>query len=163
MNPDVIASLITGLLLLVGLAGIVFPVLPGGGTIIVGLLVWAVVVGGPVGWTVFAVGGALCLAGMIATYVLTGRVLRREQIPNHSVLVGMLCGVVGMFLIPVVGLPIGFAAGLFLVEFLRVQDAGTALRTSWEAVKASARGILVEFGCACLAVVTFAVGMLVHF
>lgn len=163
MNPDVIVSIVTGLLVLIGLAGIVVPILPGSITIIVGLLLWAVVVGNPVGWIVFVVGTLFCAAGMVGTYVLTGRVLKRESIPNRSVLVGLVCGVVGMFLIPVVGLAIGFAAGLFLAEYLRVRAPREALRTSWEAVKASARGILLEFFLAALAVITWAVGLVVHF
>lgn len=163
MNTDVVVSVVTGILVLIGLAGIVVPILPGSITIIVGLLVWAFFVGGPVGWVVFAVGTLLCLTGMLGTYVLTGRVLKREKVPNRSVVVGLVVGVVGMFLVPVVGLPLGFALGLFAAEYLRVGEVPGALKSSWAAIKAAARGILLEFGLSGLAVVAWLIGLSVRF
>lgn len=163
MNIDVVVSVITGILVLIGLAGIVVPILPGSITIIVGLLVWAIFIGWPLGWVVFVIGAALCLAGMVGTYVLTGRVLKREKIPNRSIVIGLVVGVVGMFLVPVVGLPLGFALGLFAAEYLRVGEVPGALKSSWEAIKAAARGILLEFGLSGLAVVTWLVGLSIRF
>jgi len=163
VTADIIASVVAGLLLAVGVIGIIIPVLPGSFLVIVGLLVWAIVIGGPVGWVVFCIGAALCVAGMTATYVLTGRTMRRERIPNRSVVLGIVCGVVGMFVLPALGLPVGFAAGLFGSEYARVRDAREALRTSVEALKATGLGILVEFGCASAAVITWIVGMFVRF
>lgn len=159
LSADLIVTLVSALLLLVGLIGIIVPILPGSITIIIGLLIWALVIGGPIGWTVFAVGAACCLAGMTVTYVLTGRVMRRESIPNRSVLIGLICGVVGMFVLPALGLPIGFILGLFLSELARVRNARTAVKTSWQALKATGLGMLIEFGLACAAVIVFAVGV----
>lgn len=158
-----IVSVIAGLLLVVGVAGIVVPVLPGSITILVGLLVWAIGVGGVTGWTVFAIAGALVVAGMVATLVLTGRTMRREKIPNRSVLVGGVAGIIGMFVLPGFGLLIGFVLGLFLVELARVRGPKTALRTSWEALKATGLGLLVELCCATLAVTVWVIGLIVHF
>ena len=158
-----IVSIITGLLLIVGVVGIVVPVLPGSITILGGLLLWAIVVGGPTGWVVFAVGGLLLLAGMAATYVLTGRTLKRHRIPNRSVIIGLVAGIVGMFLLPGFGLLIGFVVGLFVAEYLRVRDVQVALRTSWQAIKATGFGMLVELTCATLAVTTWVIGLFVHF
>lgn len=163
MNPDVIASIVTGVLCLIGIIGIIVPVLPGSITVIAGLLVWAIVVGGPVGWTVFGIGTGFCLAGMVATYFITGRVLRREKIPNRSIVIGLICGVVGMFVIPVVGLLVGFVAGLFASEYARLRDPRTAWSASWQAIKATGAGLLVEFGCAAAAIATWTVGLIVHF
>ena len=43
---DIVASVIAGLLLVVGALGPIFPMLPGSVTVIVGLLLWALVIGG---------------------------------------------------------------------------------------------------------------------
>lgn len=163
MSGDVVTTMVAGLLVLVGLVGVVVPVLPGSLTVIGGLLLWASVIGGPLGWVTFVVGTLFCLAGMVATYVLTGHAVKREGIPQRSVLVGLLAGIVGMFVVPVLGLPIGFAAGLLLAEYARVRDPGTALRTSGQALKATGLGLLVEFGCACAASITWLVGVGLHF
>ncbi|OYO21897.1 hypothetical protein CGZ93_08115 [Enemella dayhoffiae] len=163
MNADVIASIVTGVLVLIGIIGIIVPVLPGTITVIAGLLVWAIVVGGQVGWTVFAIGAAFCLVGMVSTYLLTGRVLKREKIPNRSIVIGLFCGVIGIFVIPVVGLLVGFVGGLFASEYQRMGDAGKAWRTSWQAIKATGAGVLVEFFCAAAAIITWVVGLFLHF
>lgn len=163
MSADILATAIAGLLIIVGLVGIVVPVLPGSITVIAGLLLWAVVIGGTVGWTTFAIGTLFCLVGMAATYVLTGRTLRRASIPNRSVVIGLVAGVVGMFVIPVIGLVVGFAAGLFLSELARVREPKVALRTSGQALKATGIGLLVEFGCACAAAITWMIGATIHF
>jgi uncharacterized protein YqgC (DUF456 family) len=64
-----------------------------------------------------------------------------------------------MFVIPVVGLFVGFAAGLLLSELLRTRNFGTATATSWAALKATGLGMLVEFVLACLAASTWVIGL----
>ena len=72
---------------------------------------------------------------------------------------GLVFGVVGMFIIPVVGLFVGFAAGLLLSELHRTRDFGTAVASSWAALKATGLGMIVEFGLACLAGSTWVIGL----
>lgn len=163
MNGEIAASVITGLLLAIGATGIILPVLPGSITIIIGLLIWAIVIGGSIGWTTFAIGTLLCLLGMTATYVLTGRRLKRHRIPNRSIIVAAVAAIIGIFVIPGFGLIIGFVAGLFLSELHRTRDARTAVFTSWEALKATGLGLLVEFGLGSLAILTWIVGLVMHF
>jgi uncharacterized membrane protein (DUF4010 family) len=59
----------------------------------------------------------------------------------------------------VVGLFVGFAAGLLLSELHRTRDVRTALTTSWAALKATGLGMLAEFGLACLAASTWVIGV----
>lgn len=159
-----IASGIALVLLLVGAAGVVLPVLPGSLLIIVTLLVWAVLLSGPAAWTAAVVGVVLAGVGWSASTVLTGRALHREQIPRGPVLVAVLAALVGMVLLPPLGLFIGFAVGLFAAEYLRRdrdwQAAGSA---SLRALHAMGIGILVEFCLAGVAVSCFVIGLLVHF
>ena len=68
-----------------------------------------------------------------------------------------------MFVIPVVGLLIGFVLGLLLSETVRNRNLTTALETSWIAAKAMGLGMLVEFSCALLASLTFIVGAIIFF
>lgn len=161
-SGQVVATVIVALVLLVGLIGVVVPVLPGSVLIVVGLLIWAITLGTTTGWVVFAVGTVLAAAGMSASWVLTGRRLKARRIPNRSIVIGLVAAVVGAFLIPVLGLLIGFVAGLLVSEFARQRDLRAALSTSWAAVKATGIGILVEFACGCLAVSTFAIGVWVQ-
>lgn len=160
MNAEIIVTILCGLAILVGVAGTIVPVLPGSILIGLSLLAWAIWGGaGAGGWVVFGVGLAFVLAGMAASAVLTGRKLKEHSIPNRSVLAGLALGVVGMFVIPVVGLLVGFAVGLLASEVVRTRDVSKALTSSAAALKATGLGILVEFGLACLAASTWVVGV----
>ena len=68
-----------------------------------------------------------------------------------------------MVVIPVVGLFVGFAAGLFGAEWARRRDVRAALSSSLGALKAMGLGMLIEFACACLAASMVTLGALVHF
>ncbi|WP_457973225.1 DUF456 domain-containing protein [Arthrobacter sp. D1-17] len=160
MNPETVVTVLCGAAILVGVAGTVIPVLPGSFLIGLSLLAWAIWGGeGTTGWVVFGIGMVFVLAGMAASAVLAGRKLKQHRIPNRSVALGIVLGIAGMFVIPVVGLFVGFAAGLLLSEVQRTRNARTAMITSWAALKATGLGILVEFGLACLAASTWLVGV----
>lgn len=163
VTADIIATVVTVLLIAVGCVGIVFPVLPGSILALIGLVIWAFVVQAPEGWVVLALGGTLLIAGMSSSLVLTGSRLRRREIPNRTLLFGVVGAVVGMFVIPVVGLFVGFLVGLLLSETVRNRDLNTALASSWAAAKAMGVGILLELTCALLASLTFIVGAITYF
>ncbi|GAA1145983.1 DUF456 domain-containing protein [Nesterenkonia lutea] len=161
---EAVATVIAGLLLIAGALGVVLPVLPGSLLIILTLPVWAFLLGGPVPWIAAVIGMILAIAGWSGSTVLTGRSLHRQQIPRGPILIGIAAAIAGLFLLPPLGLFIGFAAGLFGAEYVRRdrdwRAAGTA---SLHALRAMGLGILVEFGLAGLAISAFAIGVLIHF
>lgn len=160
MNAETVVTILCGLAILTGVAGTVIPVLPGSILVGLGLLAWALWGGGgSVGWTVFGVGLLFVLAGMAAGAVLTGRKLKQHNIPGRSVVAGLVLGVAGMFIIPVVGLLVGFSAGLLASEFHRTRTFRTAVESSWAALKATGLGLIAEFGLACLAASTWVIGV----
>ncbi len=160
MNPETVVTILCGLTILVGVAGTIIPVLPGSALIGLSLLAWAIWGGaGTTGWVVFGIGLVFVLAGMAAGAVLTGRKLKEHKIPGRSVIAGLVLGVVGMFIIPVVGLFVGFAAGLLLSELHRTRVLRTAVASSWAALKATGLGMIAEFGLACLAASTWVIGL----
>ncbi|MFI7580458.1 DUF456 domain-containing protein [Kocuria sp. M1N1S27] len=163
MTAEILVTLLTAVLLVVGCLGVVVPVLPGSILIVVGLLVWALTVQAVEGWTVLALGSVLAIAGMAAGAVLTGTRLKRRQIPNRSLLYAAAGAVVGLFVIPVVGILVGFFVGLLLSETARQRDLRAALDSSWVGLKAAGLGIVVEFACALAASSVFVLGALVLF
>ncbi|MGA7205136.1 MAG: DUF456 domain-containing protein [Specibacter sp.] len=163
MDAQIFWTVICGLAIVVGAAGVVIPVLPGSLLIGVALLVWALVVGHPVGWVVFGVGAALVAAGMLSSTLLTGQAMKERKIPGRSVIAGLVLGVVGFLVVPVVGLLLGFALGLFLSEFQRQKAVKPALSSSGAALKATGLGLLAEFGFAALAAGTWSAGVVTYF
>ncbi|ALE07397.1 hypothetical protein AL755_21090 [Arthrobacter sp. ERGS1:01] len=163
MDAQIVWTVICGLAIVVGAVGVIIPVLPGSLLIAGSLLAWALVVGGPVGWVVFGVGAVFVAAGMLSSAVLTGRAMKARKIPGRSVVAGLVLGIVGFFVIPVVGLLIGFAVGLFLSELQRHKAFRPALESSGAALKATGLGMVAEFGFASLAAGTWAAGVVVYF
>lgn len=163
VTPEIIATIVTSVLIIIGCLGIIIPVLPGSVTALIGLIIWAVVLQSVEGWVVLALGATLLLAGMSASLVLTGSRLKRRAIPNRTLLFGVIGAVIGMFVIPVVGLVIGFIVGLLASETVRNRNFRTALDTSWVALKAAGLGIIIELSCALLASSVFIIGAITFF
>jgi uncharacterized protein YqgC (DUF456 family) len=141
----------------------VVPVLPGTVLIAVGLLAWALLTGGSA-WLFFAGAAVLLAAGQVAMYLLPGRRMTRAGIPRTTLLLGGLLGVVGFFVVPVLGLPLGFVLGVFLAELARARaDAGRA-RAAWASTVVALRGVglsvALEAAAGLLATVVWVVGAL---
>jgi uncharacterized protein YqgC (DUF456 family) len=148
---------VAGLAVLIGLVGVLLPVLPGSLIIGVALVVWALVVGTGTAWTAAAVGCAVLLLGVVVKYAVPGRHLQRQGVPNRTLVAGAVLGVVGFFVIPVIGLPLGFVTGIYLVELQRL-----GRERAWPATKAALRAvglaILIELTAALLAAAVFVAG-----
>ena len=163
MDVEIVATVVAGVLLAVAAVGTVYPVLPGSVLAIGTLIAWAWIVGSAASWTAGVIGALIAAAGWSASTVLTGRKLREQRVPRASIVVALLASIAGMFLIPVIGLFVGFGAGLLVSEYARRRDLGAALRSSLATLKATGTGILVEFGMACLAASVWTIGVIVHF
>ena len=95
--------------------------------------------------------------------MLTGRKLKQLEVPTWSILVAVVGGVVGMFLIPVVGVFVGFAVALLLSEWVRHRSLGQAFHYSVQVLKATGTGVLIEFLLVCVAASVWMLGVVVHF
>ena len=153
-------EILVALAIAVGVAGIIVPVLPGTVLILGAILVWAVQVGTTTGWIVFAVATVLLAAGSVVKFLVPGRQLKSSGVPNRTLLVGGLMAFIGFFVIPVVGMFIGFVLGVYAAERARV---GGAL--AWPSTKGALRAvgvsILIELVAAFLATVAWVVGVVV--
>lgn len=144
-------TLIAALLVAVGIVGILLPVLPGLILVLAGIAVWAVPRGDAVGWTVLGVAVAIVVAGSIAKYLLPGRRLRDAGVPGRTIALGGVLGVVGFFVIPVVGLFLGFVLGIYLAELARLGDRSRAWPSTRRALGAVGWSILIELATGLLA------------
>ena len=144
----------------VGIVGVVVPVLPGTVLVLAAVLVWALDIGTSTAWAVFAVATTLLVAGSVVKYLVPGRQLKSVGVPNRTLLAGALLGFVGFFVVPVVGLLIGFVLGIYLAERARVGGAAAGPSTK-HALRAVGFSILIELVAACLAALAWAVGVVV--
>jgi uncharacterized protein YqgC (DUF456 family) len=153
-------EILVALAIAVGIAGIIVPVLPGTVLVLGAILVWAVQVGTSTGWIVFTVATILLAGGTVVKYLVPGRRLKSSGVPNRTLLVGALVGFIGFFVIPVVGLLIGFVLGVYVAERARV-GAARAWPSTKEALRAVGVSILIELVAALLAAVAWVVGVAV--
>ena len=151
---------LTGLVIALGLVGIVVMVLPGTVMILGALLVWAVLLGETAGWVVFAVAATFLVVGQVVKYAVPGRRMKDVGVPGSSLMAGGLLGVVGFFVIPVVGLPLGFVVGVYVAEHLRV-GAAAARGTTGHALRAVGLSLVIELAFGMLAALTWAAGVVV--
>lgn len=152
-------EVVVGVVVLVGLFGVVVQVLPGALLVAGAVVVWGVVTGGVVGWTVAVVSVLVTAAAMVGKYLLAGRHLKRAGVPGSTLVWGGVAGAVLFFVIPVVGLVVGFVGAVYLAEWVRVRRAQPAWRATLAAMQATGLTILVELAGAMLVTLAWLVGL----
>ena len=100
----------------VGLVGIVVPLLPGTLLVFGAIAVWAVVEHNVTSWVTLGVVAALLAVSTLIKYLWPARRMRAADVSTWSLVAGAVLGIVGFFVIPVLGLVIGFVLGIYLAE-----------------------------------------------
>src|SRR5690625_2178538 len=155
-----LGDVVVVLVVLIGLSGSVVQVVPGGGGLVGSAVIgWGVVTGGGVGWTVGTIGTGAVSGRGGGEYLLAGRYLGKGGVPTRTLVIGAAAGVVGFFVIPVIGLPIGFVLGVYGAESGRQRNQAQARRSTGLAMRAVGLAILVELGGALVATAALLVGM----
>ncbi len=133
------------LLMLVGMVGVLIPVLPGIA------VVWAVGVVtllwqdlDAVGWAVTAWLTVLLVLGTLATVVLPARRGQQAGAPASTLAGAAFGAVVGFFVLPVLGFLIGGLAGLLLAERARLGQWAPARASTTAVLRGYGAGVLVE-------------------
>jgi uncharacterized protein len=144
-------TLVAALLVIVGIVGVVVPVLPGLLLVVVGIAVWAVPRGDAVGWTVLGVAVAIVALGTVAKYLLPGARMRTAGVPGRTLVAGGVLGIVGFFVVPVVGLLLGFVLGVYLAELARLGRRASAWPSTRTALHAVGWSIVIELAAGLLA------------
>ncbi len=146
-----------GLVILVGLMGIVIPVLPGTLLVAVAMVGWAAEDGGRTAWLLAGTAVLVLAVGQVVKYAIPGKALK-ATVPTSTLLLGGVGAIVGFFVIPVVGALAGFPIGVYVAERARV-----GAEAAWPSTKAALRAvgvsILIEFAAALAAIVIWLVGV----
>ncbi|MFC4020309.1 DUF456 domain-containing protein [Micromonospora sp. GCM10011542] len=154
-------TVLAGLAILAGLAGVVVPGLPALPLCWGGVLVWALFGGSGAGrWAVLAAATVVAAGGTVIKYAWPGRNLKRTGVPTSSLLAGGVLGLIGFFVIPVVGVVLGFVGGVWVAERLRLGDSRLAWPATKQAVAAAGLSMLVEFLAGLLVAALWVLGLL---
>lgn len=136
-----VVDVLAGIAVLVGLVGIVLTVIPGLAIQVVAVTIWAFEEGSAVAWVVLGLVLALAATATILKYVFPHRRLREEGVPGRVLFIAMVMAVVGFFVIPVVGAPIGFIVTVYLFERARRGPA-----QAWPSTKTALKAVLASMG-----------------
>lgn len=151
---------VPAVLILIGMVGIVIPVIPGLLLCLAAVFLWALDAQSTLGWSVIAVCALLYLAGVALQYAVPGRRLREAGVRRSTLVIAVLLAAVGFFVIPVVGAPIGFVLGIYLVELGHSQDRTAAWASTKSALKAVFLSMGIELLAALAIATTWVVGVL---
>jgi uncharacterized protein YqgC (DUF456 family) len=122
-------TVLAGLIMLVGLFGVVAPVLPDVALIWLAALGYGLLVGwGRWGGYLFALITVLGAAAALAEVWGGGLGARVGGASIWAILAGLLFGLVGFVLFSPIGGVVGLLAGTFLVEWWRVRDSRLAVK-----------------------------------
>lgn len=135
---------VVALVIAVGLVGVIVPVLPGVLLVYGAIAVWAVVEQTVVGWVTLAIATVLIGATTIIKYLVPVRRMKRAEVGTWSLIAGGVLGIIGFFVIPVLGLVIGFVVGVYLAELVNRRDNRLAWAATVHALKGAALSVGIE-------------------
>lgn len=156
MTPE---AVIAGLLIATGIVGLVVPILPGLALCLIGVLLWAWSTGGSA-WWFFAAAAVVAVIGWVVQYTVPGKRMAAAGVPGQVLLLGGICGIVGFFVIPVVGLFVGFVLGVLLAELARTRTFADAWVSTKHALKAVLTSVAIELTAAVIVAFIWVAGLL---
>jgi uncharacterized protein YqgC (DUF456 family) len=137
-------EVVLAVVMLVGLVGVVVPVLPGLLLIAGAGLAWGLADPSPLRWAIILVLGAIAAGATVAAAVVPARRASAAGARRAALAAGAAGMGVGFFLIPVVGALIGFPAGIFVAETVRLRDARAARATTVATLRGVGTGIAIQ-------------------
>lgn len=126
--------------IVVGLVGVIVPVVPG--TLMVGavIAVWA---GVERVWWLLALVLVISAVAVTLKFVVPARAAKQAA-STSALVAGALGALVGFFVIPVIGMVIGFLVGVLGAEFARRKALQPAWAATWATTKSVGLAMLVE-------------------
>lgn len=143
---------------IVGIVGTIVPVLPGALLCGIAIFIWGIAYGGHAWWFT-AVAVLIVVLGAVLKYAIPGKRLKSSGVPSWVLLVGGVAGIVGFFLIPIVGIFVGFILGIYVAELARLQSVSDAWPTTVEAMKAAGLSTLIDLSSAVFATAIWVSGV----
>jgi uncharacterized protein YqgC (DUF456 family) len=142
---------VTLAVMLVGLAGLIFPILPGLVIIWLAGLVYGILSGFTTpAWIILAAMTVLMLIGSVIDNIIMGASARQQGASWLAIGLALVLGVVGSLLLPPFGGLVAALIGLFGLEFWRLRD--------WRKALDSTKGMAL--GCGWSSLVRLLIGLL---
>ena len=133
-GTELLVTIVAGVAILTGIAGTFLPILPGLFLVWAAMLGYGVFVGfGLPGWTAMALATGLLALGLYLNVRIPQRTASISGLSIGSQLASLVLAVVGFFVVPVIGFPLGFVLGVFAMRYRNTRDG----RQAWVSTKAT--------------------------
>jgi uncharacterized protein YqgC (DUF456 family) len=150
---------LVGLAIAIGLVGVIVPLLPGTLLVYAAIAVWAAVEHTVVSWVVLGVVTVVLGASLLIKYLWPARRMRAAEVGRWTLTAGAVLGVIGFFVVPVVGLLLGFVLGVYLAELAARRNQRRAWAATVHALKAVALSVGVELAGGLIATAVWVAGL----
>jgi uncharacterized protein YqgC (DUF456 family) len=149
MPPQVLLYGLAAVLVIVGLAGVVLPALPGLPVVFVGMLLAAWADGFEhVGVVILVVLGLLTLLSFAIDFWATAHGAKRVGASRKAIVGAVIGTFAGLFVFPPFGLFVGPFAGALIGELLHKRDLGNAARVGFGTWLGLVLAIVLKLGLA---------------
>ncbi|KPL29462.1 hypothetical protein JI76_30765 [Streptomyces anulatus] len=139
-----------GLVMLLGLVGVLVPGVPGQAIVWAAVLWWALTDMTPAAWGVLIGATALMLLNQALKPLLPPRRPGESGAPRRTLMIGGVAGIMGFFVVPVVGGILGYVGAIFGAERLRLGSRGAGRASVRSVMRATGYAVLVELFCCLL-------------
>lgn len=156
------SELLIAILMAIGILGTVIPLIPGLALVWIAGGLWAYFDGGDgTRMWLFALMTLFAVIGYAAQFLLPAAATTSSKPPKNTLLIGGLAGLVGFFVIPIIGAPIGFMAGVYTNYFLNTGDSTKAWALTLKTAVAFGWAILIQVFCSVLIALTWIFGLII--
>lgn len=155
MSADTLLIVLVAVIMVIGVAGTVLPILPGLWVIWAAAAVYGVLAGfGTGGWIAMVLITALAIAGTASAFYLPQRTASEVGVPWWGQVIALGFAIAGLFIVPVVGAPLGFVVGILVTTIVRERHVIGALNATWATLKSMlfASGVQFAVGTVMMAV-----------
>ena len=156
------SELLIAILMAIGIMGTIIPLIPGLALVWFAGALWAYFDGadGTRMW-ILAVMTLFAVFGFAMQFVLPAKAATSNKPPKGTLLLGGLAGIVGFFLIPVIGAPLGFLAGVYANYFWNTGNSAEAWSSTIKTATAFGWALIIQFVCSLLIAMTWIVGLII--
>ena len=155
---DLVWTVVIAIVMIVALAGVIIPVLPGL------VLMWAAALGygfavgfGAVGISVMVLLSILTVLSVVLGLLIPRRAAAESGASTISQIAGLAGAVIGFVVIPFVGLPIGALVGVLLAEYLEKGDWALAREATIGMARGFGLSVLVQFSLGMVMLLTWSI------
>ncbi len=146
MTSDTLLIAVVAVVMVIGVAGTVLPILPGLWVIWFAAVAYGFLSGFTTGgWFAMTLITVLAIAGTVSAFYLPQRAAASVGVPWWGQLVAIGFAVAGIFVVPIVGAPLGFVVGILVTTIVRERHIAGALGATWATLKSMLLASGVQF------------------